>query len=68
MPPEDVELCLALLDEAIARAERWLGRRERALAEFDRAAADSVRRLRAAGMVRASMSWGPARDEGAASA
>ena len=68
MPPEDFELCLALLDEAIARAERWLARRERTLAEFDRGAADSVRRLRAAGMVRPSMSWGPARDEGAASA
>jgi hypothetical protein len=33
---EDYELCLALLDEAIARAERWLACRERALSRFDR--------------------------------
>ena len=49
--PEDFELCLALLEEAIARAERWLARRERALADFDRHAAEMVRRLRNAGML-----------------
>jgi hypothetical protein len=31
--PEDFELCLALFEEAIARAERWVARRERALAD-----------------------------------
>jgi hypothetical protein len=55
--PEDLELCLALLDEAIARAERWLARRERALADFDARAADVVHRLRVAGMVGPSMTW-----------
>jgi hypothetical protein len=55
--PEDFELCLALLDEAIARAERWCARRERALADFDQRAADMVRRLRAAGVLGASMKW-----------
>jgi hypothetical protein len=55
--PEDFELCLALLDEAIARAERWLARRERVLADFDARAADSVRRLRVAGMLGPSTSW-----------
>jgi hypothetical protein len=49
--PEDFELCLALLDEAMARAERWLARRERVLAEFDVRAEDGVRRLRVAGML-----------------
>src|SRR6266511_1059994 len=44
--PEDFELCLALLDAAIARAERWYARRERVLADFDLRAADMVRRLR----------------------
>jgi hypothetical protein len=34
-PVEDSELCLALLDEAIARAEHSIALRERALAEFD---------------------------------
>jgi hypothetical protein len=33
---EGSELCLALLDEAIARAEHSLACRERALAEYDR--------------------------------
>jgi hypothetical protein len=68
MEPDDFELCLALLDEAIARAERWYARRERTLAEFDHQASDVVRRLRAAAVVRPSMSWDPARDDGAASA
>jgi hypothetical protein len=54
---EDFELCLALLDEAIARAERWLARRERVLADFDARAVDSVRRLRVAGMLGPSTSW-----------
>ena len=56
---EDFELCLALLDEAIARAERWYARRERALAEFDLRAADSVRRLRNAGMLAPFRGWDP---------
>jgi hypothetical protein len=56
---EDFELCLALLDEAIARAERWCARRERALADFDQRAADMVRRLHAAGMLGASTRWEP---------
>jgi hypothetical protein len=49
--PYDFELCLALLEEAIARAERWFARRERALAEFDLHAVDAVRRLRSAGVL-----------------
>jgi hypothetical protein len=56
--PEDFEHCLALLDEAIARAERWCARRERALADFDLRAADMVRQLRNAGMLAPSTSWG----------
>jgi hypothetical protein len=56
---EDFELCLALLDEAIARAERWCALREHALADFDRRAADMVRRLRTAGMLGASTTWEP---------
>jgi hypothetical protein len=55
--PENFEVCLALLDEALARAERWYARRERTLAEFDRRCVDTVRRLREAGVVRPSMSW-----------
>jgi hypothetical protein len=58
--PEDFELCLALLEEAIARAERWCARRERALADLDQRAADMVRRLRTAGMLGASTRWEPA--------
>jgi hypothetical protein len=49
--PEDFELCLALLEEAIARAERWYARRERALADFDLRAEEMVRMLRNAGML-----------------
>jgi hypothetical protein len=64
---EDLELCLALLDEAIARAERWFDRRERVLADFDVRAADIVRRLRIAGMVAPSTTWG-SHDEVAARA
>jgi hypothetical protein len=56
--PEDFELCLALLDEAIARAERWCVRRERALAEFDLRAVEMVRRLRVAGILPPSTTWG----------
>jgi hypothetical protein len=55
--PEDFELCLALLDETIARAEHWLARRERVLADFDVRAEDAVRRLRVAGMVAPSTTW-----------
>jgi hypothetical protein len=58
--PEDYELCLALLEEAIARAERWLARRERALADFDLRAAQMVNRLRSAGMLGSSTRWGHA--------
>jgi hypothetical protein len=54
---ESFELCLVLLEEAIARAERWCQLRERALGDFDRRAADMVRRLREAGMIEASMRW-----------
>jgi hypothetical protein len=43
--------CLALLDEAIARAERWYACRERELAELERHSAEIVARLRQAGMV-----------------
>jgi hypothetical protein len=55
--PEDYELCLALLEEAIARAERWLARRERALADFDLRAAQMVNRLRSAGVLGSSTRW-----------
>jgi hypothetical protein len=58
--PEDFEQCLALLDEAIARAERWCLRRERELADLDRRAAEMVRYLRNAGMLSSSARWGPA--------
>jgi hypothetical protein len=54
---ESFGLCLVALEEAIAQAERWCQRRERALADFDRRAADMVRRLRDAGMVAASTTW-----------
>jgi hypothetical protein len=64
---EDFELCLALLDEAISRAERWFARRELVLANFDVRAADGVRRLRIAGMLAPSATWG-SRDEDAARA
>jgi hypothetical protein len=55
--PEDYELCLALLEEAIARAERWLARRERALADFDLRATQMVNRLRGAGVLGATARW-----------
>jgi hypothetical protein len=55
--PDDFELCLALLEEAIARAERWFACRERALAEFDLRAVDAVRRLRSAGVLAPSATW-----------
>jgi hypothetical protein len=61
-------LCLALLDEAIARAERWCDRRERALTDFERRVADMIRTLRDAGMLAPTMSHEPVRAEGAASA
>jgi hypothetical protein len=49
--------CLALLDEAIARAERWYACRERELAELERREAEIVGRLRQAGMLSPSMTW-----------
>jgi hypothetical protein len=55
--PEDFELCLALLYEAIARAEDWCNRRERTLAEFDLRAVDVVRGLRVAGVLPPSTTW-----------
>jgi hypothetical protein len=58
--PETFELCLVALEEAIARAERWYARRERALADFDLRAAEMVRRLRDAGMLGSSARWEPA--------
>jgi hypothetical protein len=47
--------CLALLDEAIARAERWYACRQRELAELERREAEIVGRLRQAGMLSPSM-------------
>jgi hypothetical protein len=58
--PEDFELCLALLEEAIARAERWLARREDALADFDARAAGMIDGLRRAGVLDAAVRWQPA--------
>ena len=55
--PEDFELCLALLYEAIARADGWCSRRERKLAEFDLRAVDMVRGLRVAGVLPPSTTW-----------
>jgi hypothetical protein len=55
--PEDFELCLALLEEAVARAERWVARRERALADFDARAAGMVDGLRRAGVLEAAARW-----------
>jgi hypothetical protein len=52
-------LCLALLQEAIGRAERWYACRERALAEFDLRGVDIVRRLRNAGAIAPSTTWDP---------
>jgi hypothetical protein len=46
---------LALLDEAIARAERWYACRERELAELKRREGEIVHRLRQAGMLLPSM-------------
>ena len=69
-PPPETEafaLCLALLDEAIARADRWFACRERVLADFDVRADDMVRRLRIAGMIAPSATW-TSRDEDAARA
>jgi hypothetical protein len=43
--------CLALLNEAIARAERWYACRERELAELERREAEIVGRLRRAGVL-----------------
>jgi hypothetical protein len=57
--PEDFELCLALLEEAIARAERWVARRERTLAHFDARAAGMVDGLRRAGVLEAAVRWEP---------
>jgi hypothetical protein len=54
---DDFELCLALLEEAIARAERWVARRERALVELDLRGVDAVRWLRSAGVLEASATW-----------
>ncbi len=54
---DDGELCLALLEEAIARAERWVARRERALAELDLRAVEAVRRLRSVGVLAPSATW-----------
>ena len=48
---------MALLNEAIARAERWFACREMALAELDLRAVDAVRRLRGAGILEASATW-----------
>jgi hypothetical protein len=58
--PEDFERCLVLLDEAIARAERWCRQRERELADLDLRAAETVRCLRNAGMLASSTRWEPA--------
>jgi hypothetical protein len=55
--PENAELCLALLDEAIARAERWLARRERALADLDARTVEIIRGLRGAGMLGPATTW-----------
>ena len=48
---------MALLNEAIARAERWYACREMGLAEFDLRAVDAVRRLRGAGILESSATW-----------
>ena len=48
---------MALLNEAIARAERWFSYREMALAELDLRAVDAVRRLRGAGILESSATW-----------
>ena len=55
--PESFEHCLALLEQAIARAERWCARRERDLADFDLRATEMVRRLRNAGVLASSTTW-----------
>ena len=58
---EQVELkrCLALLAEAIARAERWYARQEAELAAFDRRTGGTVNSLRAGGWVDPSLAWHP---------
>jgi hypothetical protein len=55
--PESFEQCLALLEQAIARAERWCAHRERALADFDLRATEIVRRLHNAGVLASSTTW-----------
>jgi len=58
---EHIELkrCLALLAEAIARAERWYARQEAELAAFDRRAKGTVDWLRTGGWVEPSPAWNP---------
>jgi hypothetical protein len=55
--PEDFELYLALLEEAIARAERWVARRERSLADLDTRATEMVDWLRRAGVLGPAARW-----------
>jgi hypothetical protein len=56
----ELNRCLALLAEAIARAERWYARQEAELAAFDRRAKGTVDWLRVGGWVEPSMAWHPA--------
>jgi len=48
---ESFEIALALLHEAILRAERWYQRREQAFLELEQRCAETARDLRARGMV-----------------
>ena len=48
---------MALLNEAIARAERWFACRELGLSALDLRAVDAVRRLRGAGILERSATW-----------
>jgi hypothetical protein len=53
----ELKRCLALLAEAIARAERWYARQEAELTAFDRRAKGAVDWLRTSGRVEPSMVW-----------
>ena len=56
----ELKRCVALLADAIARAERWYARREAELVAFDRRTKRRVDRLRIDGSVQPSLIWQPA--------
>ena len=57
----ETKRCLALLAEAIARAERWYARQEAERSAFDRRATRTVDWLRTGGWVGPAIVWNPSR-------